>query len=307
MDHQTAAAAAVTSIQTLPTVGETVELKCLISSPHLNGKRGEISTYVSDPDIHRYRVNILMEDGTRQVIGVRPQNISLLRGDKNQNNGFSKNNDELDSPVIHVLVPCHVDTYRRCAQFSQCVKSLSSQTSESYTIIVYVSGPQKFRDESFNTMRRAAVSRRGESHHKWVVIENEMCASDNEGGIAVDEELQRWKSLLSVSMGVNPNAWLMFLESCDMYHPLRVHFFRDNIGKMSQNDNYVEGKKVFSAGGKLLVEDSVASANLGRNAVLNMEDFLEGTSGDFDGDDLKGVTESSDENRKWHPLGKAFL
>ena len=40
--------------QRLPTADETVELKCLMSTPHLIGKRGNISTYVSDPDTHRY-------------------------------------------------------------------------------------------------------------------------------------------------------------------------------------------------------------------------------------------------------------
>ena len=42
----------------LPTVGETVEIQGLLSSPHLNGKRGEISSYVRDRDIHRYKVKV---------------------------------------------------------------------------------------------------------------------------------------------------------------------------------------------------------------------------------------------------------
>mmetsp|Transcript_3058 Transcript_3058/g.6716 ORF Transcript_3058/g.6716 Transcript_3058/m.6716 type:complete len:362 (+) Transcript_3058:278-1363(+) len=279
------------SMQRLPTAGETVELKYLISSPHLNGKRGEISTYVSDPDRqHRYRVNIILEDGTRQIIAVNPQSISLLHSQHDSSAGSGpgssiRGDDSFyycqDWDIAHVLIPCHVDSERRCAQFRQCVRSLSRQVGRC-RIFVCVSGPPKFREAALDTLRMAAVSfdkEMGGRHHQWVVIEEETTGADVSENEA---QWQRWKSLLSASMDIQPNAWLMFLENCDMYHPLRVQFFHEKIKNMRENDIY---GKAFSVGGGVLINDVMAKTMFGTDNALPVELFLNGD------DSLRGVIE----------------
>lgn len=277
------------SIQRLPTAGETVELKYLISSPHLNGKRGKITTYVSDPDRYRYRVNIILDDGSRRVIAVDPQSISLLRNSHTNNNsnsssvvGSSIRGDDSfyycpDWDLAHLLLPCHVDSERRCAQFRQCVRSLSNQVGRC-RIFVHVSGPPQFRDNALDTLRMAAVcvGGKGGRHHQWIVSEDETGGFDNNNSMNEAQQYQRWESLLSASMDIQPNAWLMFLENCDMYHPLRVQFFHENIKNMRE---HFRDEKVFSTGGKILVR------KLGTEDALPVELFLNGD------DSLRDVAE----------------
>lgn len=77
------------SCQRLPTTGETVVLKNLVSSPALNGKRGQVIRYKED--LHRYVVKLRLlddADGSEKTktLSLKPENVSLLLIDNRETN-----------------------------------------------------------------------------------------------------------------------------------------------------------------------------------------------------------------------------
>ena len=148
-----------TSCQRLPTAGETVLIKGLVSSPALNEKRCKIVRYVEKS--HRYCIKLRSDDGTIRKVEIKPQNISLLPSKKTDAGSSIRGNDAYyfcgDWDVAHVFIPCHVEDERRCEQFEQCCESLIHQNG-SCRIFVGVSGPAEMRQLAIASLRKAAVS-----------------------------------------------------------------------------------------------------------------------------------------------------
>jgi len=259
----------------LATTGETVMIQGLVSSPSLNGKKGTIAAYVSR-DIHRYKVNLPLGDGTTKILALKPENISLLESkDGNENNGASvRGNDAFyyhkDWEVTHVFIPCHMGNKRRCDQFHQCVKSLSMQTGRC-RIFVAVSGIARFRQHAMDTLRMAAAHRSMimARKHQWIVLD------DKTDGDTQKSQFQHLKSLLSVSLEINPSAWLMFLDNDDMFHPSRVEFFQENVKKMKEK---YPTRKAFCSSAKALINEVMASSRCGPGIVFQIDSFLNGDS-----------------------------
>lgn len=263
----------------LPTLGETVVIKGLVSSPHLNGKQGKISAYVRDRDIRRYKVKLLLEDGTTKILAVKPQNISLLYNEEENDGASIRGNDAFyycqDWEITHVFIPCHVGDKRRIGQFKECVKSLSKQTGRC-RIFVGVSGLAKFRQHAMDTLRMAAASSEDNGrYHQWIILEET-------GGDNKKSQFQHLKSLLSVSLDINPSAWLMFLDNDDMFHPSRAKFFQEKVKFVQKN---YPSRKAFCSGGKALINDVMASTRCGPGVVFPIESFLNGS------DSLTGIVE----------------
>ena len=65
-------------------------------------------------------------------------------------------------------------------------------------------------------------------------------------------------------MALNPSAWLMFLDNDDMYHPLQVHWFQDDLK--------IDG---FFSSGKLLIDKTKIREKFGDKTVPALDLFLE--------------------------------
>lgn len=260
-----------TSRQRLPTAGETVLIKGLVSSPALNEKRCKIVRYLEKS--HRYSVK-LRSDGTIRKVEIKPQNISLLPSKKTDAGSSIRGNDAYyfcgDWDVAHFFVPCHVEDERRCEQFEQCCKSMIHQNG-SCRIFVGVSGPAEMRQLAIASLRKAAVSSGSADRvgrHQWIVLE--VTGDADESNYTKKSQFQHYESLLEVSMLIKPAAHIMFLDNDDMYHPDRVKYFQDIISRRRQKKNKFES--AFYCGGKLLIDTVKANAKFG--GVIKLDQFL---------------------------------
>lgn len=267
--------------QRLPTTGETVIINGLVSSPKLNGKRGRIIRY--DKDIHRYRIQLLDVDGSAKILAVKPQNISLLPNKKTDDAGSNvRGNDSFyysgDWDITHVLVPCHLENKRRYEQFRQCARSLVHQIGRC-RIFISISGAYELRQLAMDSLRFAAAIPEEDigRQHQWIVLEED--ANDMN---TKKSQFQHYKSLLDISAKVKTNAWLMFLDNDDMYHPFRVRFFQCIIAERKHETNIIE--KAFYCGGKLLIDVTEANAKFGTgdediikyDQIMNYDEELNG-------------------------------
>lgn len=255
----------------LPTAGETVEIQGLVSAPHLNGKRGQVAAYVTKgKNVHRYNVNLTLDDGTKKSLAVKPPNIALLPSPVNSIGSSIRGDDSFyyrrDWEVVHVLVPCHVSDGPRRDRFEKCVNSLSRQSGRC-RVFVSVSGPAAHRQAALGCLRAAAAASDGGQKHQWIFLEHD--ASEQKS------QFQHLKSLLEASLSVNPDAWLMFLDNDDMYHPRRVEFFQEKVAVMKKQ---YPTRKAFCNGAKLLVNKVVASSRFGPGAAFDLDTFVNGNA-----------------------------
>mmetsp|Transcript_24665 Transcript_24665/g.53212 ORF Transcript_24665/g.53212 Transcript_24665/m.53212 type:complete len:344 (+) Transcript_24665:278-1309(+) len=110
----------------------------------------------------------------------------------------------------------------------------------------------------------AAIPKEGIGRqNQWIVLE-EVDDSDC-SNYTKKSQFQRYKSILNVSVMMKPNAWLMFLDNDDLYHPFRVKFFQDIIAKRRHEENEVEN--TFYCGGKLLIDVVKANAKFGDDII----------------------------------------
>jgi len=236
--------------QRLPTAKEIVVIGGLVSSPELNGEHCIITRY--DRDVSRYRVKMKLDDGSNKVLSIKPQNITLLPNKSSSIRGNDSFYYSGDWNVVHVLVPCHLDTRRRYEQFRQCSRSLVEQKGRC-RILISISGKRDLCELAMETLRIDALNQ----NHQWIVsLEG---STDND--YTKKSQFQHYKSLVEVSAEIKANAWIMFLDNDDMYHPLRVRYFQEIIAKRKQETHIVE--KAFYCGGKLLIDVGKANAKFG--------------------------------------------
>lgn len=86
-------------------------------------------------------------------------------------------------------------------------------------------------------------------------------------------QFQHYKILLPISMDVNPDAWLMFLDNDDLYHPIGVEHFQNVIRKLKWN-SYSRYVQIFFSGGKFLLHDEKIQSKFGDDSVLICAQFL---------------------------------
>ena len=281
--------------QRLPTAKETVVIGGLVSSPELNGKRCVISRY--DKDLSRYRVKVKLDDGSNKVLSIKPQNITILPNKKADAGSSIRGNDSFyysgDWDITHVLVPCHLETRRRYEQFRQCCRSLVHQIGRC-RILISISGKRDLCELAMESLRFAAAIPEKDigQHHQWIVLFEEESSDED---YTKKSQFQHYKSLIEVSAKIKTNAWTMFLDNDDMYHPLRVRYFQDIIAKRKQKSHVVE--KAFYCGGKLLIDVGKANAKFGSGDtdIIRYEKIM---SFDDELSDVVGVSATARENNE---------
>lgn len=129
----------------LPKIGERIEIQGLQAAAQHNGAKGRILSFTKESG--RYAVQLLpLKDDknnrtrTKTKLAIQPKNLKLLEDPKKQ---------IWDDRLIHVLVPCHVNSERRKEQFRQCARSLVCQTGQC-RIFVGVSG--SYADQAIVTL-----------------------------------------------------------------------------------------------------------------------------------------------------------
>jgi len=272
----------------LPVRGETVEIRGLVSSPALNGKRAMVTSFVTKgKNSGRYKVEV-RGDGETRTLAVKPANVSVLPpgggADKDWETRNLMPNPKMD--LVHVLVPCHVHDWRRGDQFEQCARSLARQKARC-RIFVGVSGKGVLRRRAIDSLRAAATTEEG-CWHQWTILD------EDSGGEMVTEksQFQHLKALFEQSQKACPNAWLAFLDNDDMFHPERINWFHECLGKMAKD---YPNRKAFCCGSKALISEVRASSKYGIGKVFPLEQLLDGH------DKLKGVVEvltTAQENMK---------
>lgn len=265
----------------LPTTGERITIQGLVSASHHNGKVGKVMLY--DKELHRYKVKLMPTEKKKEssnskatFLSVKPANI-LLSDDNNKK--------DWDDRLVHVFIPCHISDYRRHEQFRQCIRSLVVQYGRC-RIFVGVSGEtESFRQNALDTLRTAAALPQKDvsNHHQWFVVTEETETSKS--------QFQHYQSLLSISMALNPYAWLMFLDNDDMYHPERIHWFQESARKL-QDEKSCDG---FYCGSKLLIDDKKAREKFGPDNAIALDLFL---NLDESLDDIVQVAATEEENHE---------
>jgi len=144
-------------------------------------------------------------------------------------------------------------------------------------IFVGISGHDKLRQLAMDSLRlAAAMPEKGIDmqplgrHHQWVIVGEE--AGDE---YVAKSQFQHYKALLGVSMLIKSNAWLMFLDNDDLYHPLWVRFFQDKIAERKKEKDIVEGR-AFYCGSKLLIDVAKVNDRFGdgEEGIIKYDQFI---------------------------------
>ena len=117
---------------------------------------------------------------------------------------------------IHVFIPCHVDSQVRMVKFMRCVKSVFSQLEQHFAVLVGLSGSAEFRENCLNVLRLLAAKR-----------PDVRCFVTN--GHEARYQFEHLRDLLDISEAICGNAWLMFLNNDDLFHPRRIEAFKEFV------------------------------------------------------------------------------
>jgi hypothetical protein len=71
-------------------------------------------------------------------------------------------------------------------------------------------------------------------------------------------QFEHLHDLLPISNAINKDAWLMFLDNDDMFHPKRVELFRREAGRRHPLD---PDRVAFNCGNKLLLNSDMIGYN----------------------------------------------
>jgi hypothetical protein len=211
----------------LPTSRDRVRLTGLTAA-ELNGKIGRVVTF--HPEKGRYEVSV---EGCQGTKAIKRPNLELLGSQ-----GAAK------PPRVHVLIPCHIESDRRMITFMRCVRSVASQYQDrhvpgGFSVFVGLSGPEEYRAKSTDFLAQLAV-KSPQTH--WNLLDDRV---ENRA------QFEHLRHLLALSDQESASAWLMFVDNDDMFHPHRVHVFKQVI----QDPDKPPGP--FSIPCKLLLDDRV--------------------------------------------------
>lgn len=124
---------------------------------------------------------------------------------------------------FHILIPCHIASDRRMRLFFQCLLSVMTQKNydKEYEVFVGVSGPLEYRKLVIELIQNV--------EHKNPNITFHISDTKKEQF----PQMEHFRHLVKKSANRNSNAYILFLDNDDMFHPLRLAAFEDayiNLG-----------------------------------------------------------------------------
>lgn len=180
-------------------------------------------------ETQRYEIEVDGEPGTKAI---KRCNLELLPPSPQSS----------ASPRVHILVPCHVASFRRLALFIRCARSVASQTVGGFSVFVGLSGPDEFRSRATAALTVLASKC---PNSRWILQDD---------AVEARAQFQHLRHLLALSdqeSAESAEAWLMFLDNDDMFHPRRVETFQAIILDPDRPPG------PFSVPCKLLLDDTV--------------------------------------------------
>jgi len=212
----------------LPKQGDVVLIDKLASTEDWSGGEGTVVCF--NHDQNGYEVKIESQADTKCI---RLTSLSVVekRNTRLINRSYQK---------THVLIPCHGTHTRRLDAFMHCIKSVASQQfPDDFDVFIGLSGSEEFRVEALKFISMVA-SKCVQSH--WHVYDT---------GLSQRSQMEHFRYLLEdLSVPLDPSAMLMFLDSDDMFHPLRLIFFHQAKNAMGIPDDAplpISCKLVFSS------------------------------------------------------------
>lgn len=243
--------------------GDEVRLRNLTAAAHqkLNGSEGTIVAYHWDDDTYQVRAEVERS----RTFELKAEHLEFISRRKASARGVE----------MHALVPCHVDSETRMERFRLCMRSVLLQQEPNFKVFVGLSGP--FRAQCAAELRRIAAMARGPGI-RWYVVD---------GNRDRRSRFEHLGDLLHVSRDIDRDAWLLFLNTDDLWHPTRVFYF-----KMLAKARTLP----FAAPNKLVIHEErlkdVASFPIG-DFVSHAEDFDKWRGHEA----LEGLIEVADQDR----------
>jgi hypothetical protein len=231
----------------IPSSGDKVRLQGLASAGDLNGETGKVLRYVKEQ--MRYQVKLTSID-RKGTVSIKVENLVLVETEK-------RTLKDLSVDSMHILIPCHVADEQRVYQFTQCVKSVSMQTDTNCCAIVGVSSPNQGMRYLIHGLLCALNDKR--PGIRWYVLVTD--SDDNKSQFEHFRDL-----LMHISDPIDKDAWLLFLDNDDMFHPRRVELFRREAARKTARD---PDRIVFNCGDKLVLNSDI----IGHNEV-NFDEFV---------------------------------
>mmetsp|Transcript_12727 Transcript_12727/g.23862 ORF Transcript_12727/g.23862 Transcript_12727/m.23862 type:complete len:476 (+) Transcript_12727:79-1506(+) len=246
-----------TSVFVLPRIGDKVYVKSC------NAKGTIKEFHLSQGASYEVQLRRTNKSKQSETVMVKLNNIELdshqeSETDTTFDHDAMKTDKDDDDEVVHVLVPCHVDSERRGVLFLRCAQSIAhQQTHDDFSVFVGLSGPTKHRESMLNILM--AIASRAENS-RWYMQDT---------GLDARPQMEHIRHLVDISAEKNSNAYLMFIGNDDMMHPLRIVVFlegKKNLGLPKECP--------FALGGKLLLNEHVSAdeGQLGR-LIVNTQDF----------------------------------
>ena len=252
------------SMYKIPSPGDKVRLQGLASAGDLNGETGNVLRYVKEQ--LRYQVKLTSVD-RKGTVSIKMANLVPMETEKKDKSVES----------MHILIPCHLADEQRVFQFTQCVKSVSLQTDTNCCAIVGVSSPNE-GIRSFVHSWLCALNDKRPGIRWYVLVTDSGSDSDsdsdgnhNNDDVHVKSQFEHFRDLLMhVSDPIDKDAWLLFLDNDDMFHPRRVELFRREAARQSPRDP--DDRVAFNCGDKLVLNSDI----IGHNEVHIDEFVLDG-------------------------------
>jgi hypothetical protein len=222
----------------VPSVGDRVLLKGLVSAGHLNGEEGIVRRYVGEQQRYQMKVSSVNHKGT---IAVKRNNFDILVTDDPHGSSTPSRKS------MHVIIPCHLADARRFEQFMQCAKSVGKQTERNFCAFVSISSPYAQLRVNAGVLLQLLNDKR--PGVRWYILDD---ASEGKA------QFEHIRDLLELSDSIDRDAWLMFLDNDDMFHPQRVGVFRREAERRHPSD---PDRVVFNCGNKLLLDSDIIGYN----------------------------------------------
>jgi hypothetical protein len=129
----------------------------------------------------------------------------------------------------------------------QCAKGVGKQTERGFSVFVGLSSPHPGMRMHAHALLHVLNNK--QPGLKWYILDDEL------DGKAQFEHI---RDLLQLSDAIDEEAWLMFLDNDDMFHPKRVQVFWQDTMKGSRRD---PNRIVFTCGNKLLLDRDIIGYN----------------------------------------------
>jgi len=120
------------------------------------------------------------------------------------------------------------------------------------------SGNQELKEQAIDILRQLSSMERIGANQQWYVKESATKMS----------QFRHFQALMPISLALNPEAWIIFLDNDDMYQKYRVSFLHSFLSTRHHDPN----KDVICCPGKLLIDVKKSKVLFGDN-VLAYQQF----------------------------------